>query len=152
MCHVSHVTCHVLYVKKNIYIYNYIWHVTYYMWHMTRDRWGEEDLLLKYQLPSSYGLRVKVFWRYFTKGWLNLWINEWMTKVIVKQPQLHWFCWKCVNCDNWDLSSLPAPCTNGRQFTTFWQPMLEKKDTLKHQILLLLLFPLHVLVKIYLYI
>ena len=42
-----------------------MWHETRDMWHMTCDRWGEVKLLSKCQLPSSYGLGVKVFWRYF---------------------------------------------------------------------------------------
>ena len=29
------------------------------------------------QLPSSYGLGVKVFWRYVHKGWLSEWMNQW---------------------------------------------------------------------------
>ena len=36
-------------------------HVTCDMRHMTHDRLGEENFLSKFQLPSSYGLRVKVY-------------------------------------------------------------------------------------------
>ena len=46
-----------------------IWHMTCDMWHGTHDRWGEVNLLPKCQLPCFYGLGVKVFWRYFYKGW-----------------------------------------------------------------------------------
>ena len=38
------------------------------MWHMTLDMWGEVNLFSKFQLPSSYGLGVKMFWRYFHQG------------------------------------------------------------------------------------
>ena len=58
--------------------------LTHDMWHTTHETWyvkyetryvGEESLLSKFQLPSSYGLGVKVFWRYFHKGWLTHLIN-----------------------------------------------------------------------------
>ena len=54
------------------------WHVTYNRWHMTCDTWkvGEVDLLSKFQLPSFYGLGVKVFWRYVHKGSLTDWLNS----------------------------------------------------------------------------
>ena len=45
-----------------------MWHLTPGMWHMTRDRWGQVNLLSNFQLSSSYGLGVKVFWRYFHKS------------------------------------------------------------------------------------
>ena len=48
------------------------------MWHMTHSRWGKVNLVSQFQLPSSYGLGVKVFWRYFHKGWVTEWINKWM--------------------------------------------------------------------------
>ena len=40
------------------------WHMTCDMWHLTRDRYGEVNLLSKFQLPSSYRLGMKVCWRY----------------------------------------------------------------------------------------
>ena len=60
--------------KKNM------WHVTHDMWHvihdtlhMTCDTWhmtGERgEPSLKLQLLSSYSLWVKVFWRFWGKGW-----------------------------------------------------------------------------------
>ena len=60
-----------------------MWHVTCDMLHVTHDRMGEVNLLLKCQLPSSYGLRVKVCW-----------INElkWVTEMFVEQPRLHRVC------------------------------------------------------------
>ena len=37
-------------------------------------------MLWKFQLPPSFdGLGVKVFWRYFHKGWLTDLINEWIS-------------------------------------------------------------------------
>ena len=46
------------------------------MWHVTHDKWGEVNLLSKFELPSSYGLGVKVFWRYFHKGSLSQLISN----------------------------------------------------------------------------
>ena len=37
-----------------------MWHMTYDTRHMTPDRWGEVNLLSKFQLHSSYSLGVKV--------------------------------------------------------------------------------------------
>ena len=34
--------------------------MTFDMWHMPRDRWGEVNILSKFQLPSYYVLGVKV--------------------------------------------------------------------------------------------
>ena len=63
-----------------------MWHVTcdtgqvtHDMWHVTHDRWGEVNLLSKLQLLSSYGLGVKVFWRYFHKWWLTHWLTQLMS-------------------------------------------------------------------------
>ena len=53
-------------------------------------------ILPKFQLPSSYGLDVMMFWRFGGKGSLthcfNEWMNEWVTKVIVEQLRLHEVC------------------------------------------------------------
>ena len=40
-------------------------------WHMTNNSWGEVSLLAKFQLPSFFGLGVKMFWKYFQKGYFN---------------------------------------------------------------------------------
>ena len=45
---------------------------------MTCDTWWAVNILSKFQLPISYGLGVKVFWRYIHKGWATYWINEWI--------------------------------------------------------------------------
>ena len=57
------------------------------MWHVTCDTWqvGGGEPSLKFQLPSSYGLGVKVFWRYFHKESHT----ELSTKVFVELPWLH---------------------------------------------------------------
>ena len=57
---------------------------------MTCNRLGEVDLLLKFQLSSSYGLGVDVHWRYFHKGLLIEVINQLMSimEVFAEQPQL----------------------------------------------------------------
>ena len=53
-----------------------IWHMAYGIWHVIYDRWREVNLLSKFQLPSSYGFGMKVFWRYFHKGWMSQLINH----------------------------------------------------------------------------
>ena len=63
-CYTWHVT-HVTHDTRHITCDT--WHMTCDVWHVTHDRWGEVNLLLKCQLPSSYGLGVKVFWRYLGK-------------------------------------------------------------------------------------
>ena len=64
-----HVTCDMWHMTGDI------WHVICDkpcdMWHVTHDRLGKVNLLLKVQLPSSYSLRVKVYWRYFHRPSLN---------------------------------------------------------------------------------
>ena len=52
------------------------WQLTYDTWHLTLDRWAEVNLPLKVQLPSSCGLRVKVFCRYFHTGLINRLISD----------------------------------------------------------------------------
>ena len=53
----------------------------------------EVNILSKFQLPSSYGLGIMMFWRFEgleKKDYLmNKWISEIMTKVIAEQPPLH---------------------------------------------------------------
>ena len=61
------------------------WHLTLDNWHRTCDTWWGANILLKFQLPSSYG-----FEGFEERGrWLNELINQWVTKVIVEQPRLH---------------------------------------------------------------
>ena len=57
-------------------------------WHVTYDTWRGLTILLKFQLTSSYGLGVLLFWRFQGKGSAN-WL---ITKVFVEQPRLHWVC------------------------------------------------------------
>ena len=59
----------------------YRWHMTCDWWHMTHYRWGEVNILSKFQLPSSYALGVKVFLRYLYKGWLTQLINYWNSDI-----------------------------------------------------------------------
>ena len=56
------VTCDTLYMTRD-------------MCHVTHDWWVEGNLLSKFQLPSSYGLGVKVFWKYFLKRSLTTTAN-----------------------------------------------------------------------------
>ena len=46
---------------------------------------GGMNILLKFQVPSFYGLDIRVFFRYFHKGWLSYSV----TKQSVGQPRLH---------------------------------------------------------------
>ena len=62
------------------------------MWHMTRDRWEEVNLLPTFHLPSSYGLGVILFWRYFHNGWMSDLINESVTNVLVEQIRILRVC------------------------------------------------------------
>ena len=55
------------------------WQMTHDTLHVTHDRWGEVNLLSTLQLPSSYGLEVKVFWRFGGKSWLTYLINQLIT-------------------------------------------------------------------------
>ena len=57
------------------------------MWTMTHDRWGEVNFLSNFELPSTNGLGVKVFWRYFHKGSLSQYINK--RHVFVEPARLH---------------------------------------------------------------
>ena len=44
---------------------------------MIHETWNVGDGgSLKFQLPSCYGLGVKVFWRYYHKGWIRDWLND----------------------------------------------------------------------------
>ena len=52
------------------------WDIKRDMWHMTHDRWGEVNFPLTFHLPSSYGLGVKVFWRFWGNGSVNQLINH----------------------------------------------------------------------------
>ena len=54
-----------------------MWYVTCDMWHLTHDRNGKVNLLSKCQLFCSYGLGMKVCWRYFHKPSLSELINHW---------------------------------------------------------------------------
>ena len=53
--------------------------MTHDTWHLTCDMWWDMNILSKYQLPSSYGLGVMLFWRFEAEGWLTDWLNQWMT-------------------------------------------------------------------------
>ena len=50
-CDMWHVTCD-------------IWHVTLDKWHVTRDSLGVVNIASKFQVPSSNGLRVIIFWKF----------------------------------------------------------------------------------------
>ena len=100
--------------SRNIYILYIVtldtWHVTCDMWHLTSDTWhvthGEVNILSTFQLPSSYGLGLRVSWRFWTKEppnkWINLFINEIITKVFKEQPRLQWVC-KTILLSDWRL-------------------------------------------------
>ena len=60
-----------------------MWHLSPDTWQVTRDIQGVVNNVSKFQVPTSYGFVVKVFWRYFHNGWLSV------TKVFVEQSRLH---------------------------------------------------------------
>ena len=67
-----------------------MWHKTDDMWHLigdtrqvTRDTWYGVNILSKFQLSSSSGLGVKMFWRFGGKAL----VNESVTEVFVEQPR-----------------------------------------------------------------
>ena len=71
------------------------WHVTHDMLHVTCDIWWEVNIVQKGQVPSSYGLGVEVFWRYFKKRvtqLINLWIID---EGVLEQIRLHRLCLIC---------------------------------------------------------
>ena len=51
-------------------------HVTRDTGHMTCDTQWVVNTLSKFQGPSSKGLELRMFWRYFHKGWMTLLINN----------------------------------------------------------------------------
>ena len=69
-----------------------MWHIKHDMWHLTcgvrhvtNDTWHviydmlwEVNILLKFQLSSTYYLWFMIFWQFGWKCWLNDWLNEWM--------------------------------------------------------------------------
>ena len=59
---------------------SYLWHTTHYMWHGTHDTWHvtwkEVNILSTFQVPSSYGFGVNVFWRFGGKGSLSYLVND----------------------------------------------------------------------------
>ena len=63
------------------------WHMTHDMWQVTHD--GGVNILSKFQLPSSCGLAVKVFWRFGGNGSLIESVNQLITRLFVEQLRLH---------------------------------------------------------------
>ena len=62
------------------------------MWQVTPDTWRGMDMISKFQLSSSYGLGVLMFWRSGGKDdSFDQWMNELMTKAFVEQPGLGMF-------------------------------------------------------------
>ena len=52
------------------------WHMTRDTWHLTSDNWRGVNILSKFQLPSSYGLGVLMFWRFGGKGRVTRLMND----------------------------------------------------------------------------
>ena len=65
-----HLTCDTWHVTPDT------WHMTPNIWDVSRDTQGVMKIVSKFQLPRSFGLGVKVSWRFWTKGWLAEWMNE----------------------------------------------------------------------------
>ena len=96
--------------KERNKVTHHMLHVTLDMCYMTRDRWGELTLLSKFLLLSSYGLGVKVFWKYFHKGSLTEWLPYQLEgdKGVLEQPRLKHMClWTvCFTQVHWQLYSI----------------------------------------------
>ena len=74
-----------------------MWHGTHDTWHMTHDTWHMTCYTCMEVTRWTFSLgHTDWDWRCFedilTKGWLNDWINELITKVFVEQPLLHRVC------------------------------------------------------------
>ena len=65
-----------IYIKNSdlLYVTCDMWPVTHDIWYVTCDTLWGVNILTKFQLPSSYGLKT-VFWKYFHKGSVSLLIN-----------------------------------------------------------------------------
>ena len=59
-----------------------MWHMIYDPWHLPPATWQ----LTCDKRQTGGGLEVRVFWRYFHKGWMSYIINESTTTVFVEQP------------------------------------------------------------------
>ena len=110
-----------------------MWHVTRDKWHVTHDRCGEVKLLSKFQLPSSYGLGVKVFWRYFHKGWVrencSNWSQYFCSGLFAMQCTVHNFFGAKRRCKHiWRRS----PLTNKLTKVVVGQPQLHRVWQLYH--------------------
>ena len=55
------------------------------MWHVTHDTQEVVNIVSKMQVPSSYGLGVKVIGKF----WVTYSLNQLMKTVFLEQPQLH---------------------------------------------------------------
>ena len=76
---VTHDTWHVTPDTYTLYVTPDTLHVTQDLWCVSRDTQGVFVIVIvfKFQVPSSYGLGVKVLLRFWKilKGWLNSLIN-----------------------------------------------------------------------------
>ena len=63
--------------------------------HVTHDSdtWQWMKIFFKSQLPNSYSMGGTVIWRFFKKEELVNLLK--ITRLFVKQPQLHWVCQYC---------------------------------------------------------
>ena len=52
------------------------WHLTPDTWHVKHDTQGVVNIVSQFQVPSSYSLGVKVFWKFWGKGWVSHLMNE----------------------------------------------------------------------------
>jgi hypothetical protein len=76
MCHMTRVTWHVT---------CYTWHRTHDTWHVKPDSWLVVNILSRFQVSSSNGLGVMMFWRFGGEGWPTKWMNKWVSD----QPYLY---------------------------------------------------------------
>ena len=67
--HTSHLTPHTWHLTPDTWhLTPDTWHLTPDTWHLTCDTWSVVNILSTFQLPSSCGLGVMMFWRFGAKG------------------------------------------------------------------------------------
>ena len=76
---INKINCDMWHVTPNT------WHVTHDTWHVTCDMFGGVNILLKFQLPSSFCLWFMILWRSKEKALLLL-----LARLFIEQPRYTW--------------------------------------------------------------
>ena len=71
-CDTWHMTFKMWHVTGDTWLVTHdLWQMTHDIWHMKHDRWREVNIPSKFQLSSSYGLGVMLFWKFGGKELLS---------------------------------------------------------------------------------